>query len=296
MRIWLLFILAACAPVIPHRTLAQRAALPAQLPELHPCALVHLTQQENLSNAARGFFRGDFELTYTTFLIRHPRGVVLVDAAFGDTVAADLDAAPWWFRFQFGAARAAKPLSALLAEAGVKPEEVTLVLLTHAHWDHAGGLSQLPNARVLTADGWILAESGMRELAMPQHFAKVRDRITPLQFDGPAYDGFAASHDVFGDGSIVAVPTPGHTQGSSSYFVNAAGGKRWLFIGDAAWVKEGFAEPVLKGRLASTFADHDAQQAADTLGLLHAVYEAHAANLVTAHDPRTWVDLPRCSP
>ena len=39
-----------------------------------------------LSNAARGFFRGDFELAYATFLIRHPRGVLLVDAAFGDTV------------------------------------------------------------------------------------------------------------------------------------------------------------------------------------------------------------------
>src|SRR5207302_2645272 len=120
---------------------------------------VHLTADENLSNAARGFFRGDFKLSYTTFLIRHPRGVLLVDAAFGDTVSADLDAAPWWFRWQFGNARAAKPLAALLADAGVKPEEVTLVLLTHAHWDHAGGLAQLPNARVLTAEGWVLTRT-----------------------------------------------------------------------------------------------------------------------------------------
>ncbi|HUJ29277.1 MAG TPA: hypothetical protein VLW85_24825, partial [Myxococcales bacterium] len=56
-----LWILLACAPVIPQRTLARRASLPATLPDLHPCALVHLSQQENLSNAARGFFRGDFE-------------------------------------------------------------------------------------------------------------------------------------------------------------------------------------------------------------------------------------------
>lgn len=286
--------LLACAPVIPQRTLTQRAALPSALPDVHPCALVHLSLPENLSNAARGFFRGDFELTYTTFLLRHPKGVILVDAAFGDTTNADLDGAPWWFRFQFGSARAAKPLAALLAEAGVKPEEVTLVLLTHAHWDHAGGLAQLPNAKVLTADTWILDEKSMHELAMPQHFAKVRDRVEPLKFDGPAYDGFPSSHDVFGDGSIVAVPTPGHTEGATSYFVNASGG-RWLFIGDAAWVKEGFAEPVVKGRLASAFTDHDAQQAADTLGLLHAIYEAHAATLVTAHDPRTWDGIPRCA-
>src|ERR1051325_1016431 len=109
MRTCLLWIAIACAPAIPQRTLTQRAALPAALPEVQPCALVHLELPENLSNAARGFFRGDFQLTYTTFLVRHPRGVVLIDAAFGDTVAADLDAAPWWFRFQFGSARAARP-------------------------------------------------------------------------------------------------------------------------------------------------------------------------------------------
>lgn len=291
MRTCLLFLLAACAPAIPQRTLAHRAALPASLPDLRPCALVHLVQEENLSNAARGFFRGDFELAYTTFLIRHPRGVVLVDAGFGDTIAADLESAPFWFRWQFGSARAAKPLAALLAEVGVKPAEVAVVLLTHAHWDHASGLAQVPDARVLTAETWILGEHAMKHLAMPQHFAKAR--VEPLKFDGPEYDGFPASHDVFGDGSIVAVPTPGHTPGSTSYFINGASG-RWLFIGDAAWVKEGFAEPALKGRMASAFADSDAQQTADTLGLLHAVYEAHAANLVTAHDPRTWVDLPRC--
>jgi len=296
MKTSLLLALAACAPVIPQKTLVQRAALPAGLPPLAPCALLHLTVDDNLSNGARGFFRGDWKVSYATFLIRHPRGIVLVDAAFGDTVNADLDAAPWWFRWQFNKARAARPLAALLQEAGVKPEEVSLVLLTHAHWDHAGGLAQLPNARVLTADDWILSREGaVADLAMPHHFDKVRDRVERLRFDGPAYDGFAASHDVFGDGSIVAVPTPGHTSGATSWFVNAAGGKRWLFIGDAAWVKEGFEEPVVKGRLASMFADHDAQQTADSLGLLHAVFAAHAANLVTTHDERTWTDIPLCS-
>jgi glyoxylase-like metal-dependent hydrolase (beta-lactamase superfamily II) len=273
-------------------------ALPAGLPAVAPCALVHLEVDDDLSNGARGWFRGDWKVAYATFLLRHPKGIVLVDAAFGDTVNADLDAAPWWFRWQFKSARQARPLAALLAEAGVKPEEVALVLLTHAHWDHAGGLAQLPNARVAMSAAeadWVLNEKGaLTGVAMPHHFDKVRDRVQKIDFDGPAYDGFAASHDVFGEGSIVAVPTPGHTRGSTSYFVNSGDGKRWLFIGDAAWVKEGFAEPATKGRMASLFADWDRAQTSELLGLLHAIDAAHAATLVTTHDERTWINVPRC--
>jgi glyoxylase-like metal-dependent hydrolase (beta-lactamase superfamily II) len=118
--------------------------------------------------------------------------------------------------------------------------------------------------------------------------------VEKLTFAGPAYEGFDASQDLLGDGSIIAVPTPGHTSGSTSYFVNSGNGQRWLFIGDAAWVKEGFAEPATKGRLASFFADHDREQAAETLGRLHAVYESRSAVLVTAHDERTWDSIPNC--
>jgi glyoxylase-like metal-dependent hydrolase (beta-lactamase superfamily II) len=276
--------------------MGQRVALPAGLPVLAPCALVHLEVDDDLSNGARRWFRGDWKVAYTTFLLRHPKGVVLIDAAFGDTVNADLEAAPWWFRWQFGAARKARPLSQLLVEAGVKPEDVTLVLLTHAHWDHAGGLAQLPNAKVAMSAAeadWILnAQGALDGLAVPHHFAKAN--VQRVQFDGPPYDAFAASHDLFGDGSIVAVPTAGHTRGATSWYVNSGDGKRWLFIGDAAWVKEGFEEPATKGRMASLFADWDRAQTSESLGLLHAVHAAGAATLVTSHDARTWINVPRC--
>jgi glyoxylase-like metal-dependent hydrolase (beta-lactamase superfamily II) len=297
MRFLVLLLCFACLPNIPQRTLTQRTTLPSGLPELSPCALVHLELDEDLSNGARGWFRGDWKLSYTSFLIRHPKGVLLIDASFGDSANADLDAAPWWFRWQFKSARAARPLATLLAEAGVKPEEVTLVLLTHAHWDHTGGLAQLPNARIAlsTAEAdWILGKD-LPAFAMPQHFDKVRDRLQRVQFDAKAYDGFAASHDLFGDGSIVAVPSPGHTRGATSWFVNSGGGKRWLFIGDTAWVKEGFEEPVTKGRMASYFADSDLEQTAESLASIHAVYAANAATVVTSHDERTWTGVPRCA-
>ncbi|MGZ6143202.1 MAG: MBL fold metallo-hydrolase [Myxococcales bacterium] len=299
MRILLVLLCVACVPNIPQRTLAQRAQPAPGLPVLAPCALVHLDVDEDLSNGARGWFRGDWKQSYTSFLIRHPKGIILVDAALGDTVGADLDAAPLWFRWSFRSARKAVPLATLLEGAGVKPGDVTLVLLTHAHWDHTGGLAQLPNARIAMSSAeasWILAESGaLADAAMPHHFDKVRAHVAPMQFDGPPLDGFPGSHDVLGDGSIIAVPTPGHTRGATSYFVTSGDGHRWMFIGDAAWVKEGFEEPVTKGRLASFITDFDRPQAADTLGTLHAIYAARDAVLVTSHDLRTWEGIPRCA-
>ena len=68
-----------------------------------------------------------------------------------------------------------------------------------------------------------------------------------------------------------------------------------MFVGDAAWVKEGFEEPVTKGRLASFVTDFDRPKTADTLGTLHAIWAARDAALVTAHDPRTWDGIPRCA-
>ncbi len=291
----------ACFPAIPKKPADARPAqekTATALPQLAPCALVHFTDTDDLSNGARGWFRGPWKIAYSSFLIRHPQGVILIDAAFGDDVAQEIDDAPFYLRWQFGAARAAKSITTLLRENGLKPEDVKYVLLTHDHWDHAGGLRFLPNAKILMggADAdWIgRQQAGFTEGALPEQFRGVEARIEKLGFTGPATDGFDRSQDVLGDGSIIAVPTPGHTRGATSYFVTSGDGRRWLFIGDAAWVKEGFEEPVTKGRLASLAADWNWEQTADTLGRLHAVYEGRAAELVTAHDPRTWTGIPIC--
>lgn len=290
----------ACLPSIPQRSVEPRARIPQQpLPIVSPCGFLHGEADENLSNAAHGWFRGPWKLAYSSFLIRHPKGVVLVDASFGDQAGSDLDGAPFWFRWLFGDARSVRSIADLLKDAGVSPEEVTHALITHAHWDHTGGLSQLPNARVLidsTEAEWILSsEKHLVDGGMPHHFnPSVRERIQPVTYPNGAYDGFPASFDVFGDGAIVAVPMPGHSPGSTGWFVNSGDGKRWLFAGDAAWVREGFREPVTKDRFVTLMADWDRQRTADTLGLLHAIDASKTATVVVSHDERTWRDVPRC--
>jgi glyoxylase-like metal-dependent hydrolase (beta-lactamase superfamily II) len=52
---------------------------------------------------------------------------------------------------------------------------------------------------------------------------------------GGPYLGFPTSHDVYGDGSIVAVPAPGHTPGSVIIFVTLYNETRYALVGDLVW-------------------------------------------------------------
>ena len=230
----LLLSLAACFPAIPKRPLDVRPAPAANLPALAPCGLIHFTGEEDLSNGARGWFRGTFQITYSSFLIRHPQGVILVDAAIGNSVADDIDKAPFYFRWTLGDARAAKSITTVLKEAGVKPEEVKMVLLTHDHWDHAGGLHDLPNARIVmgAADAdWILAQtdySGRRGDAPSLHRPRRSHRSAHVQRPAHRRLRQLAGHprrrlDHRGADARA-------TRGATSYFINSGDGKRWLLI------------------------------------------------------------------
>lgn len=55
--------------------------------------------------------------------------------------------------------------------------------------------------------------------------------------------GFRSSYDLFGDGSLVLVPLPGHTAGNTGLFINRASGSRLFLVGDAAWSSENYMRP-----------------------------------------------------
>jgi N-acyl homoserine lactone hydrolase len=180
-------------------------------------------------------------------------------------------------------------------------------LITHFHWDHVNGAPDVPNAQVLVREpdlAWADHGHTMIYDAVPHHAVdRIRSRIKEFKTDGPAYEGFAGSYDLLGDGSVIGVPTPGHTPGSVSWFVNSGDGRRWLFVGDAAWIGEGISRPVMKG-WKGRLLDNDNEKTGETLSRLHALQAArpltvppdgHGVQVVTAHDPAGLATLPVCS-
>jgi N-acyl homoserine lactone hydrolase len=127
-------------------------------------------------------------------------------------------------------------LVAELARRGLQPGDFDRVLLTHLHLDHIGGLAAFDRRRV-----WVARS----EWAPVAHFpgrllrfltAPVHRGFGPsvFDFDGPALAGFPGSWPVTLDGSIVALPTPGHSPGHTSFLVRRTEGDV-LLAGDVTY-------------------------------------------------------------
>ena len=110
----------------------------------------------------------------------------------------------------------------------------------------------------------------------------------PLEFfdlGGPAYEGFRASYDLFGDGSIVLVPLPGHTAGNTGMFIIRSNAPRLLLLGDAAWVTANFQRPATMHPFIWNTVTSDDATARQTLIHLHHFARAHPEiGLVAMHD------------
>jgi glyoxylase-like metal-dependent hydrolase (beta-lactamase superfamily II) len=154
-------------------------------------------------------------------VVRTRAGVVLFDTGFGQGAPAGLGQRP-----------------AAMRAAGIDPAGVAIVVFTHFHGDHIGGLiapdgsPAFPNAAIkVPAQEWAFwtdegAASRAPEAQRPG-FEQVRRRFAPYE---ARVERFSAGAEVAP--GVTAVPTPGHTPGHTSFLI-ADGGAQCLVIGDA---------------------------------------------------------------
>ena len=132
-------------------------------------------------------------------------------------------------------------LTAGLARLGYRPADVSTAVISHLHQDHIGGVREIPNAELLvSAEEW---QSLHRPLAEPRGL--LRDHInvpglrwSPVELtalEDPSLAPFTTGRDLFGDGSLVLLPTPGHTRGSMSMLVRRPEAVPLLLAGDLTY-------------------------------------------------------------
>jgi glyoxylase-like metal-dependent hydrolase (beta-lactamase superfamily II) len=171
----------------------------------------------------------------------------------------------------------AQELAAALAAAGARPEDISIVVHTHLHYDHAGNNALFPHARFFV----------QRE--------ELRYALAPGEFDASAY--FAPSLGITpdylgtrfelldGDAEIVpgirVITTPGHSPGHQSVLVDTAGG-RFCVAGDAVMWHENLERRIPPGYHVSTI---------DCMASLARIAR-EADHVLPGHEPRLFERRP----
>lgn len=161
------------------------------------------------------------QMAANCYLIRHDKGLVLWDTGYPDAIAAQPDGVS--AAGGASVARRLKTLAGQLAELGVTPADVTYVAISHTHGDHVGNLNLFPRSTLI----FQTAEYDWAFTGKPTPFPATQS-VMKLNGD----------HDVFGDGAVTIISTPGHTPGHQSLMVRLPKTGVVLLSGDAVHFRD----------------------------------------------------------
>ena len=196
-------------------------------------------------------------------LIERDNDLVLFDTGIGTRIDQEMRPLIYWgnlffhrciMRTQFMPQRDA--LMHRLPRLGFQPSDVKNVIISHLHWDHAGGMRDFLNAHfIVNGKEWNFATqlAGVqlyKNAFIKEQFCESGLDIELMEtYPSKPFLNFPASHDIFGDGSMVLVDLPGHSPGLMGLYVTMPSGRRFLFSADTFYFPEGLEQRMPKSAL-----------------------------------------------
>jgi glyoxylase-like metal-dependent hydrolase (beta-lactamase superfamily II) len=165
------------------------------------------------------------KLTASCYLIKHDDIYMLWDTGLPETSLGASLQAPGAM-----AASLSRTIKNQLSELNVAPASISIIGISHSHWDHTGQAASFPQAKLLMGKGDVEA---MRQPGS--------ERAKPLEHwlsGGGSLEEVTGDKDVFGDGSVVMLDLPGHTPGHHGLVVKLAKTGYVLLSGDVAHFRE----------------------------------------------------------
>ena len=171
------------------------------------------------------------------YIIDHPKGLVLFDT--GNNVAiSDGNCKSHWNSWICGnlqpSQTRAEVIDKLLEKVGYSVGDVKIVITSHSHLDHIGNIEMFPDAI------HVIQKKELYQAWWPEKFQRGGAHVMADYDDARDFTYFEldGDYDLFGDGSMVVISTPGHTLGHQSVKVQLADTGTVLLTQDAVWVEE----------------------------------------------------------
>jgi glyoxylase-like metal-dependent hydrolase (beta-lactamase superfamily II) len=227
-----------------------------------------------------GFERSELkavDFTSQSYLIVHPRGTLMWDTGVIPDSAFTGDGRP----VTEGISTADKPLLPQLAAAGYTPSDISYLAMSHYHSDHTA------NANAFAGSTWIVQKADRDAMfaatappiTAPATFSALKNAKTKVLNN--------EDFDVFGDGSVVILSTPGHTPGHQVLFVKTAKRGPIVLAGDLYH----YPEERTTGRTPSF--EFNAEQSKASRAKIEAFLTQQHAQIWIEHDIATHQDLPK---
>ena len=219
------------------------------------------------------------EFSANCYLIEHGERLFLWDTGMSDAIAAKPEGVTaasglltLWVR---------KTLVSQLETLGVSPADVTDIALSHFHGDHAGNANLFTSAKLYIQKPEYEAAFGPEPAKFgfnPALYGKLEDNPT-VKLNG--------DHDVFGDGSVVLLSTPGHTPGHQCLLVRLPNRGPVVLSGDMVHFQENWIHRRVPSR------NFDKAQSAASMEKVAAVLARERAELWINHDKAQSATIPK---
>ena len=215
------------------------------------------------------------------YLIEHARGLVLFDTSLVPEAATDADAV-------YGAGLVemlglkmtpAQRIDNQIKQLGFSLSDIKYVIPSHLHFDHSGGMKLFPNAQ------FIIMKDELRFAYWPDPAGAGFFRLQDL-LDTRSYNWLELGEDfdVFGDGSLQLLHTPGHTPGESTLVVRLPH-RTILLTGDTVHLRA-----ALEGVIPMPY-DSDTVASLNSIRRVKALRIALEAEIWISHDPEDWAQF-----
>ncbi|UAB76272.1 N-acyl homoserine lactonase family protein [Mesoflavibacter sp. SCSIO 43206] len=209
------------------------------------------------------------------YLIQHPDGNLLWDAGLSEDL---IGKEP--FTTPEGAFTVSRKtgIEEQLKSIGLSTNDVKYIALSHTHFDHSGSASKLPNAI------WIVQENEYNFVTSEEQKKQSPDNFNAIK-NLKALKKINGNYDVFGDGRVVIVSTPGHTPGHQSLFVDLEQEGPLMLTGDMYHMEES------RENSRVPIFNHDVDQTLASMEVFETFAKEKGARVIIQHSTKDYNSL-----